>query len=270
MCEGMPMLRNRVKRLNLWACILTSGIVLSLQSVTALAQQPSAGQEDDAYARSIVEKADQVRFPSEGFQVDIVINTLQPDKQADARKYRVLSKGNENTVVMVTEPASERGQIILMKGRDLWVFMPEVSQPVRISLAQRLTGQVANGDLARANFAGDYNPKVLRNETINGENYVVMELTAVDRTVTYQKVIYWVNQKNAWPLKAEFYSLSNRLLKKCSYEGFRTLAGKSRPTRLVMEDALRSGERSVLEYSEMKLRDLPDKIFTKEYLKKLD
>lgn len=42
------------------------------------------------------------------------------------------------------------------------MFMPDVSQPVRLSLAQRLTGQVANGDLARANFASDYHPKILR------------------------------------------------------------------------------------------------------------
>jgi outer membrane lipoprotein-sorting protein len=171
---------------------------------------------------------------------------------------------------MITEPASERGQIILMKGRDLWVFMPEVSQPVRISLAQRLTGQVANGDLARANFSGDYNPKIVRTESIGNEKYLVLELTAVDRSVTYQRVMYWVNEKSGWPLKAEFYSLSNRLMKRCSYENFQTLAGKIRPTRLVMEDAMRAGEKSVLEYSEMKLRDLPDKIFTKEYLKKLD
>lgn len=263
------MARNGTLRLKMRSCVLISGIFLSLQTLTVAAETALAAPADDAYARSIVEKADHVRFPSDGFQVDIIINSSQPDKPADTRKYRVLQKGNENTVVMVTEPAAERGQIILMKGRDLWVFMPEVSQPVRISLAQRLTGQVANGDLARANFAADYNPKVLRNETINGENYVVMELTAVDRSVTYQKVIYWVNQKNAWPLKAEFYSLSNRLLKKCSYENFQSLAGKVRPTRLVMEDALRSGEKSSLEYSEMKLRDLPDKIFTKDYLKKL-
>lgn len=232
-------------------------------------EQPTV-QSDEENARSIVEKADQVRFPSEGFQVDISIATSQAEKAPELRKYRVLSKGNENTVVMVTEPASERGQIILMKGRDLWIFMPDVSQPVRISLAQRLTGQVANGDLARANFSGDYNPKILRTENINGENYSVLELTAVDRSVTYQRVVYWVNQKNFWPLKAEFYSLSNRLLKKCRYENFQSLAGKVRPTRLVMEDALRSGEQSVLDYSSMKLRDLPDKIFTKDYLKKLD
>lgn len=264
------MVRFDRRRVSTFFSLLASGILFSLQSGGGLAQETAAAPADDALARSIVDKADRIRFPAEGFQVDIVINTLRSDKDAELRKFRVLSKGNENTVVQVTEPASERGQIILMKGRDLWVFMPEVSQPVRISLSQRLTGQVANGDLARANFAGDYNPKIVRSETINGEKYHVLELTGVDRSVTYQRVVYWVNEKSNWPLKAEFYSLSNRLLKKCSYENFQTLAGKIRPTRLVMEDALRGGEKSVLEYSEMKLRELPDKIFTKEYLKKLD
>ncbi len=254
--------KNGVARL---ACI---GLLLFTS--WAFAEEADAPAADDTLARSIVEKADKVRFPGDGFQVDIVINSTRPDKEPDIRKFRVLSKGNENTVVMITEPASERGQIILMKGRDLWVFMPEVSQPVRISLAQRLTGQVANGDLARANFSGDYNPKIVRTESIGNEKYLVLELTAVDRSVTYQRVMYWVNEKSGWPLKAEFYSLSNRLMKRCSYENFQTLAGKIRPTRLVMEDAMRAGEKSVLEYSEMKLRDLPDKIFTKEYLKKLD
>jgi len=225
---------------------------------------------DDAAARSIVEKADLVRFPSEGFQVDVNVTSAQAGQAPESRKYRVLSKGNSNTVVMVTEPASERGQIMLMKGRDLWVFMPDVSQPIRIALSQRLTGQVANGDLARANFAADYNPRILRSETIGNDHYHVLELVAVDRSVTYQRVVYWVRKKDNWPFKAEFYSLSNRLLKTCKYENYQTMEGKQRPTRLVMEDALRSGEQSVLEYGSMKLRDLPDKVFTKDYLKKLD
>jgi len=157
-----------------------------------------------------------------------------------------------------------------MKGRELWVFLPNISQPVRLSLAQRLTGQVANGDLARANFAGDYYAQVLRTETIEGANYDVLELNAVDRSVTYQRVVYWVRQGSSAPYRAEFYSASNRLLKTCVYEKFESMAGKMRPTRIVMEDALKSGEQSVLDYSAMKLRELPDKMFTKDYLKKLE
>jgi hypothetical protein len=47
------------------------------------------------------------------------------------------------------------------------------------------------------------------------------------------------------------------------------MAGRPRPTRLVMQDALRKGEESVLEYSGMVLRQLDDKIFTRDYLKRL-
>ena len=237
---------------------------------SAPAQQQSPATAADPAARSIVQKADEVRFPSDAFQVDVDIATTRQGQNSDTRKYRVMSKGNENTIVLTLEPAAERGQALLMKERDLWVYMPNLSQPVRLALSQRLTGQVANGDLARANFTGDYTPKLLRTETIDGQNYAVLELVAVDRGVTYQRVVYWVRQDNAWPYKAEFYSLSNRLLKTCKYERFQTLAGRVRPTRLVMEDALRQGEQSILEYSDMKLRDLPDRMFTKEYLRRLD
>jgi len=258
-----------------YRCVKASAVLLllALTSVVTVcrADESKAGEQDsDTMAKAIVEKADHVRFPAEGFQVDVGITSKEAGEEAELRKYRVLSKGNSNTVVMVTEPASERGQIILMKDRDLWIFMPDVSQPIRIALSQRLTGQVANGDLARANFASDYNPKLLRTDTIGAEKYHVLELTAVDRTVTYQKVIYWVRAKDSWPYKAEFYSLSNRLLKTCKYENYQMMEGQLRPTRLVMEDAMKDGQQSVLDYYNMKLRELPDKVFTKDYLKKLD
>jgi hypothetical protein len=225
---------------------------------------------DQEYARSIVENADRIRFPMPGFQADITISINHRGESTETRKYRVLAKGTDNAVVMVLEPATERGQLMLMKERDLWIFLPEVSQPVRISFAQRLVGQVANGDLARANFAGDYSARIVRRETIDGESLVVLDLEASSRSVTYQRVVYWVKERSNWPYKAEFYSLSNRLLKTCRYENYQMMAGRVRPTRLIMDDALRPGEQSVLEYTAIRERDLPDKIFTKDYLKKLN
>ena len=244
---------------------LTLCWLVALFAVPLPAQEVASKDE----AREILSRSDEIRFPAEGFQVDVEIISTSPNAEPETRKYRVLSKGNENTVVMILEPASERGQIMLMKGRDLWVFMPDVAQPIRLGLAQRLTGQVANGDLARANFSGDYTPRILRTERVEGQEHHVLELTAVDRGVTYHRVLLWVNKANYRPHKAEFYSLSNRLLKTCLYQDFKPMAGRTRPTRLVMEDALKPGHVSILQYGQMRLRDLPDRVFTKEYLKRL-
>src|SRR4029078_11995234 len=200
---------NMIRVLYAWARVFC-GVVLSVQLCFA-------ATADEEAAQLILESADHIRFPRQGFRVDVSIRSTAPDKQTDVRKYRILTKGNENTVVMITEPAAEKGQMMLMKARDLWIFVPSISQPVRLSLGQRLTGQVANGDLARSNFTGDYTPKILRTDVIDADKYTVLELTAIDRSVTYSKVIYWVNEANSRPYRAEFYSLSNRLLKTCRY-----------------------------------------------------
>ncbi|TBR12071.1 MAG: outer membrane lipoprotein-sorting protein [Rugosibacter sp.] len=271
--QDNPCLHGSAHRLLIsFICSLFIGLPAALAEPLPghLEEADSPAEATDAAAQALLRKADQIRFPMEGFQVEISILSTKADQSTEARRYQVLSKGNDKTVVIVTEPASERGQTMLMSGRELWVFLPSVSQPVRLSLAQRLTGQVANGDLARANFAGDYTPRILRTDVIDGEKYTVLELIAVDKSVTYQRAVYWVKQKNTFPYKAEFYALSNRLLKTAYYENFKMMAGKMRPTRLVMIDSLRAGEKSMLEYEAMKVRDIPDKFFTKDYLKKVD
>ena len=260
--------RHPDRRLRRGLAMLVLGAVMATSVAPSTAQAP-AGAGGDQEARAIVQKADEVRFPTQGFEVGVLIRNFEGTEATDAREYKVLSKGNDNTIVMTLQPASERGQILLMKEHDLWLFLPDVSQPVRLSLAQRLTGLVANGDIARANFSGDYTPRLLNLEKIGDQEYYVLELTAVDRTVTYQRVKYWVARSSYAPFKAEFYSLSDRLLKTCTYDNLRQSAGRVRPTRLVMVDALRSESRSEMDYMDMKTRELPDKVFTKEYLKKL-
>ena len=238
-------------------------------AVSILAAYLSARATEEDLAKSAVEKADRIRFPQPGYQVNVKITTTAPGREAEVREYEILSKGNDRTIVRTLSPASDKGQVLLMRDRDLWVFLPNISQPIRLSAAQKLTGQVANGDLARANFSGDYTPTIVKTETIEGENFYVLELKAVDRAVTYDKVLYWVNKSNDRPYKAEFYALSGRLLKTCRYQNFRETAGAVRPTRLVMEDAVIEGAKSTLDYSELKIKDLADRMFAKDYMRKL-
>ena len=131
-----------------------------------------AADAADSTAEEIVERAERIRFPAEGLQVDVRITTTSIGKNPEIKEYRILSKGNERTLLQqTTAPVIDRGTILLMRDHDLWIFLPNISQPVRLPLSQRLTGEVANGDLARTNYTSDYEPTLLRRETIDKETY---------------------------------------------------------------------------------------------------
>lgn len=248
---------------------MVAAVLCLLSPFGAIAAEVAEVPTGENLAQELLLKADRIRFPRESFQTEINVTNYRDGKADETRLYRVLSKGNENTIVLTVEPAAERGQALLMRGRDLWIYMPAVSQPIRLSLSQRLTGQVANGDLARANFAGDYTATLLREDLLDEKPVQVLELIAADKGVTYDRVLYWVDRTTHRPLQAEFFARSGRLLKTMRYEGYSELAGSERPTRLIIDDALKPGRRSILTYNNMALRELPDSLFTRDYLRRL-
>jgi len=211
-----------------------------------------------------------VRFPADGFEMTVTIRSLPDSDRSPPHKYKVLSKGNENTIVMVTEPASERGQIMLMKGRDLWLFLPSVSEPVRLSLAQRLVGQVANGDIARTDYSADYDATLSGEESLGPIACHVLALKAKTKDVTYASIRYWVSKDARRPAQAEFYAGTGTLLKTGTFENFKDIGGQMLATRLTLVDAIRKDRRSVLDYGEITIRELPDRYFDKNYMKSLD
>jgi len=216
----------------------------------------------------IVQKADEVRNPQLDYTVSVAVTSFKPNHPETSASYEVMVKGRDRTVIKTLLPKIDYGRILLMREKDLWGFFPDVSKPLRLSLQERLIGDVSNGDIARANFSGDYSAKLTQTENIGDKEYYRLELNAKSEEITYGKVILWVQKDNFWPLKAEFYAISGRFLKTCSYENFRELGDGIRPTRLVMEDAIVKGQKSTVEYDNMRIGELPEKYFTKDYMKK--
>lgn len=217
----------------------------------------------------IITKVDVVRNPEMDYIVTAKVTSYKPNRPLRIGLYEVMMKGRENTIIKTMEPQTERGRSLLMRGPDFWAFFPEVAKPLRITLQEKLSGDVANGDIARTNFSGDYSPTLMRDDDIDGKKYYVLELKAKTQTATYGKVILWVLHDSFWPLKAEFYAISGRFLKTCSYEAYKALGGQERPSKLVLTDAIIKGQYSTIEYDNMNIQEIPEKYFSKEYLKKL-
>jgi outer membrane lipoprotein-sorting protein len=231
----------------------------------ALAALASCAWAAGPSAEAILERADEVRNPQSDYQIAVQVTNKRPDTKDTTGRYEVKLKGRNRSLIETLWPQIDKGKSMLMRDHEMFVFLPNVSQPVRISLQQRLFGAVSVGDVARADFAGDYEPTLNRVE----KGAYVLDLKAKSDDMTYSRIRYWVRKSDYHPLKAEFYTASGVLLKHCAYEGYKQLAERVRPSKIVVTDALVKGQVSTIEISRMELATLQDKLFTKEHMKKL-
>jgi outer membrane lipoprotein-sorting protein len=221
-------------------------------------------------ASDIVREADRYRRPAESFVWKITITSEEGKKAPSVDGFEVYVKGAGRSFVKFVAPPRNVGRSLLALGRDLWIYLPDAGKPVRIPFSQRLVGQVANGDIARADYAGDYDATLTGEETMDGVACHVLQLKARTKEVTYAGVKYWVSKDGRRPVRAEFYAGTGTLLKTGTFGHFKEAAGRTLATRLTLVDAIRKDRTSVLDYGEIVVRDLPEKYFDKNFMKSLD
>jgi outer membrane lipoprotein-sorting protein len=226
-----------------------------MAGATALVPATSFAAKVDGPA--LLKKADKIRNPSESYKMRIDVKSEDSETQLE-----VFLKGTGKTLIVTKSPAKDLGRNMLMLDRDFYAFIPNLKRSMRLSLAQKMTGQVANGDIARTRWAGDYDVAVEK----EGKETQLL-LNANKQNLTYQKIRLWLETASARPLRAEYLSLDGKtILKKARFEDYKTLAGGQRPSRLRIEDP--AGKASTITILDMEPRSFSDSIFTTTNLEK--
>jgi len=215
----------------------------------------------------ILTKVDSLRNPLASFQIDVDLISYR-NQESEAWKMRVFGQGTEKSLVEFVDPASQKGQYLLMLNDAVWIYLPGTSRPIRISPLQRLIGEASNGDVARTNYSVDYNAELAGEEPVGELPCYRLELTAKDAAVSYSKVTLWVSKSNYEPVKADFYVVSGKLMKHAYFREFGILNGNRAITAIEIQDAIRPGRRTLMRYSKLQPKELPGKMFNKNYLGK--
>jgi len=211
-------------------------------------------------AQALLRQSDILRNGSASYVVHIKITNFEGARQDEEHLYAVSQKGLDKTHVEFLSPR-EKGRYLLMLGDDMWIYLPDTSRPVRITPLERLTGEASNGDVARTNYAYDYDAVYLRSEKVGEAECHVLELTAKRKGSTYHKIEYWLRVEDARPVKAEFYLTSGKHTKSATFDAYIEEGGRTRLARMTIYDQIRKNSHSVLEYSGFEARELPDKLF---------
>lgn len=208
--------------------------------------------------QALLKSSDRSRGNLQGLIWSVETKTLQQEKLTQTLKFRLYTK-NENSLIKFTSPLRMKGQMMLMRDRNMWYIRPGLRKPVAISPRQRLTGAASNGDVASTNYAGDYDPVLIGEEVINGKPCYILELTANNSNVTYDKIKYWISKSDGLGRRAAFYTVSGKLFKNATFEYNNTI-GKSDNkipfvSRMVITDVF-SKTKTILAYSDIVIKDI--------------
>jgi outer membrane lipoprotein-sorting protein len=178
-----------------------------------------------------------------------------------------LKKGNDKIVSLFLSPASEKGRATLRLGDNMWLYIPNVGKPVRITSLQSVVGGVFNNaDIMRLDYSVEYNVQDME----DGKSEYVLDLKAKTAAVAYDKLKMSVDKKAVIPTKIECYAATGLLIKTLYFKEIKPFEGVQRPSVIETDSPLYKGYQSIIAYANVKKRVVADEVFTLEFLGKIE
>lgn len=224
-------------------------------------------QEMDA--ASILKKVDAIRSPSDNFVFTVRLQS-QTSSSENESEFEVFVRNSTKSLVLYRQPLKQRGRALLLDGANMWIYIPGTSRPVRISPQQQLIGAVSNADVARVVFSLDYTADNIEKQRLDDSPTLKLDLRARQNSVLYQRIHLWVDEKKLNPLRADFFSISGKLIRTIKYSGYQNVLGKERPTTLHIFDAINPTIKATLRYSGFRIQTTPEEYYQPSYLERLE
>ncbi|MBN1225426.1 MAG: outer membrane lipoprotein-sorting protein [Deltaproteobacteria bacterium] len=204
----------------------------------------------------------------ESFEMYRKLLNIEPDGSKKEFIMYSVKKGKDKIASVFLAPASEKGRSTLRVGENMWLYIPNVGKPIRITSLQSVTGGVFNNsDIMQIDYSAEYSCDKV--ESLEGE--YVLYLKAKTKAVAYDSVKMWADSKDLLPLKIECHASSGMLIKTLYFKQVKDFGGGViRPAVTETDSPLYKGYKSIIIFASVKRRDLADEVFTLNYMPKVE
>ncbi|HBG93078.1 MAG TPA: outer membrane lipoprotein-sorting protein [Nitrospiraceae bacterium] len=193
---------------------------------------------------------------------------IEPNGRKKEYTLFTVKKGVDKVASLFLAPASEKGRSTLRLGDNMWLYIPNVGKPIRITSIQSVVGGVFNNaDILQLDYAAEYN--VEKVEEKGGE--YLLYLKAKTKTVAYDRLKIWADKGKKLPTKIECLTEANMLIKTLYFKDVKDFGGGLvRPSVIETDSPLYKGYKSVMIFAKVKARDFKDEVFTLTFMPNLE
>ena len=202
-------------------------------------------------AVNIIKKADELQRGEQN-QSTIKMSIIRPDWTREMTM-KSWASGEEYALILVTQPARDKGTAFLKRNREMWNWQPSIDRVIKLPpsmMSQSWMGSdFTNDDLVKqSSIVLDCLHEITGEATL--EDRLCWELTLTpkeDAPVVWGKLKMWVDQKDFLQLKTEFYDEDDYLVNTMYGKKIGELGGRTLPTVMEIIPAEEEGHKTRIE-----------------------
>jgi len=204
----------------------------------------------------------------ESYEMYRKLINVEPDGRRKEYTLFSVKKGVDRVAALFLAPASEKGRSTLRLGDNMWLYIPNVGKPVRITSLQSVVGGVFNNaDILSLDYAAEYDVEKIE----EAGNEYLLHLKAKTKTVAYDRLKLWADKNRKLPTKIECLTEASMLIKTLYFKEVKDFGGGIvRPSVLETDSPLYKGYKSIMIFANIKKRDFKDEVFTLTFMPKLE
>ena len=165
--------------------------------------------------------------------------------------------GTEYSLILVTSPARDKGQVFLKRNNEMWNWQPTIDRVIKLPPSMMLQSWMGsdftNDDLVKeSSIVEDYHHTLKADSAIVGKPVYRIELIPQpDAPVVWGKIVAFVDKKEYNQLLALYYDEEGILVNTLVLSEIKSMDGRMLPTRLEMIPAENPGQKTVIQYLEL-------------------
>ncbi len=204
----------------------------------------------------------------ESYELYRKLINIEPDGKKKEFVLFTVKKGRDKIAAIFISPASEKGRSTLRLGENMWLYIPNVGKPIRVTSLQSVVGGVFNNsDIMQLDYSQEYDVTKVEDK----EKEYLLFLKAKTRTVAYDQLKMWVDKEKMSPTKIECMTEASMLIKTIYFKEIKDFGdGIVRPAVVETDSPLHKGYKSVMLFANIKKRILDDEVFTLTFMPNMD
>lgn len=251
------------------AVIITTVIFLNLISSMVQAQN-----SNPSHAIGLIQHVDELLRGKQNYAVyKMIVTTPRWERELQLEAWD--DRQNHKTFIHVLAPVKDHGTKYLRIQYKLWAYLPKLERVLKIPPSMMLQSWMGsdfnNDDLVKeSSIIEDYDHKLAGEENINDYLcYIVELLPKPNAPVVWGKILYWISSSELLPVKEQFFSEKGKLIKELIYSDFKTVQGRTIPTKYVMTNYLKTGHQTKLYISKIVFdKPFDNNLFSMQNLRK--